>query len=357
MLELVNICKKAGSFSLQHVSFTVEKGDYFMLAGESGSGKTMILELICGLLEADSGSIIINGAEVNQIPIQKRRVGLVYQSQSLFPHLTVFENIAYPLKCRKLRKAEIRERVEQLAAETEILPLLERSTAKLSGGEAQRVAIARTLATQPDVLLLDEPLSFLDVHLKKGLSSLLRKLNRKGQTIVHVTHDYEETMSLANKAAILENGSITQSGTLQEVFSQPRSEFAANFSGFKNFFPGQIIAKGFEEGFKIFSVQDLEINVCTHEEIGSKGFIIIPTALNKITEKPPSTEDDNCFSGTIMDVYPVKFGYDVIIDIGIEVCVEIKHQIFKSLHPEPGKKVWVHFFPGLISFIAKDNNT
>jgi ABC-type sugar transport system ATPase subunit len=350
MLELKDISKKAGSFSLQNVSFKVEKGDYFMLVGESGAGKTMILELICGLLSPDSGSILINGAEANHMPIQKRKVGIVYQSQSLFPHLTVFENIAYPLKSSKLSKAEIRRRVEQLAAETEILPLLQRSTAQLSGGEAQRVAIARTLATQPDVLLLDEPLSFLDVQLKKGLSALLRKLNRKGQTIVHVTHDYDETMSLANKIAILENGVITQSGTLEEVFSHPQSVFSANFSGIKNCYPAQIIAEGAEDGCKIAAVQNLEMQVFTQKAIGSHGYIAFTIASGELFDQKPTTGDVNIFKGIIRDAYRTQYDYEVIIDIGIEVCVEIRPQYFDALQIETDKTLWVRFSPYVIRF-------
>jgi molybdopterin-binding protein len=352
MLELININKKAGSFSLSNIRFSIAKGDYFMLVGESGSGKTMILELICGLLKPDSGSIFINEAEANHLPIQKRKVGLVYQSQSLFPHLNVFDNIAYPLRSQKLSKAEIRKRVEQLAAETEILPLLERSTSKLSGGEAQRVAIARTLATQPDVLLLDEPLSFLDVQLKKGLSALLRKLNRKGQTIVHVTHDYDEVMSLANKVAILENGTIIQRGSPLEVFHHPKSNFVASFVGIKNFYRGRLTAAMNDAELKTFSVENVEVAVLTDEAPETEGYIVIPGESVTVSEQRLSSSALNNFRGSITDIFPIKHGFEVVIDIDIEICALISQQSIVDLQLETGKQVWVNFKASAVSFIG-----
>lgn len=235
MLTLNKINKKAGTFALHDISLEVDKGDYFILAGESGAGKTMILEIICGLVKPDSGEVIINGTDMANIPVQNRKTGLVYQDRTLFPHLNVFENIAYPLKCKKLSKKEIDNKVNELAKDTEITHLLKRKTIKLSGGEAQRVAIARTLATEPEILLLDEPLSFLDMRLKNEITRLLKEISLKGQTIIHVTHDFNEVLTLANKIAIIENGRVIQSGTLNEVTDRPASEFVAGFVGVKRF--------------------------------------------------------------------------------------------------------------------------
>jgi molybdopterin-binding protein len=352
MLELINICKKVGVFSLHDISFSLTKGDYFMLVGESGSGKTMILEMTCGLLNPDSGKIMLNQTEINDVPIQKRKIGLVYQSETLFPHLTVFENIAYPLKSQKLSRSEIKARVEQLASETEILQLLQRNTTKLSGGEAQRVAIARTLATNPDVLLLDEPLSFLDVQLKKGLSALLRKINRNGQTIVHVTHDYEEVISLANKVAILENGTIIQQGTPLEVFHHPKSSFVASFVGIKNFYRGKITASANDAELKVFALQNVEVEVLTDEVPGTEGYIIIPGESVTVFEQMLSSSAVNNFHGTITDVFPIKLGFEVVIDIGIEICAQLTHQSIERLHLETGKQVWVNFKASSVSFIG-----
>jgi molybdate/tungstate transport system ATP-binding protein len=352
MLELINICKKAGVFSLRDISFSLTKGDYFMLVGESGSGKTMILEMICGLLNPDSGKIMLNQSEINNIPIQKRKIGLVYQSETLFPHLTVFENIAYPLKSQKLNRSEIRTRVEQLAADTEISHLLQRSTAKLSGGEAQRVAIARTLAIHPDVLLLDEPLSFLDVQLKKGLSALLRKLNRNGQTILHVTHDYDEVIALANKVALLENGTIIQKGTPLEVFHHPKSSFVASFVGIKNFYWGKLTASDHDTELKIFAIENVEVNVLTDEAPGTEGYIIIPGESVTVSEQILSSSAVNNFRGSITDIFPIKPGFEVVIDIGIEICAQVTHQSIDRLHLETGKQVWVNFKASSVSFIG-----
>jgi molybdopterin-binding protein len=323
-----------------------------MLVGESGAGKTMILEMICGLLKPDSGKIILNGTEVNHVPIQKRKIGLVYQSQTLFPHLTVFENIAYSLKSQKLSRSAIKTRVEQLAAETEISPLLKRSIHKLSGGEAQRVAIARTLATDPDVLLLDEPLSFLDVQLKKGLSALLRKINCKGQTIVHVTHDYDEVIALANKIAILENGSLIQTGTPLEVFHHPKSNFVANFVGIKNFYQGQLKVASNDAELIKFITNDVEVFVPTDELPGTTGYIMIPGESVMISEEEVWSSAINNYRGIIKDIFPIKQGYEVVIDIGVEICAQITRQSVERLHLENGKSVWVYIKASAVSFIA-----
>jgi len=265
MLKLDKIHRKIGNFSLNNIHLEVDEGDYFMLLGNSGAGKTILLEIIAGLVNPDSGLVYIDGENITQTDIHKRGVGLVYQDQSLFPHLSVYDNIAYPLKSKGENKEKIKQQVERLATDTEILHLLKRNPATLSGGEIQRVAIARTLASKPKVLLLDEPLSSLDVQLKKEMSALLRKINRKGQTIVHVTHDYEEAISLANKIGIIENNTIIQVGSPYEVFHHPQSKFVASFIGIKNFYRGEIISKELKDSLKVFQTGNVQILISSEE--------------------------------------------------------------------------------------------
>lgn len=352
MLELINLSKRIGNFSLTDISFSISKGDYFMLLGASGSGKTMILEIICGLLKPDKGRVIINKKLVNHLPIQQRKLGLVYQSQCLFPHMTVFENIAFPLKSKKLGRIEINAIVNKLADEMEIGNILHRNPQKLSGGESQRVAIARTLAIQPDVLLLDEPLSFLDVQLKNELMSLLRKLNRQGQTIIHVTHDYEEVISLANKVAILDNGKVIQHGSVEEVFHKPKSEFAARLVGIKNFFKGRLTNKNINAGFKTFTVQHLEITLSTDADTCSDGYIMIHSESVRISEHFVPSDTPNNFKGLIVDVFPILHGIEVVVDIGIEISAHLNSESIINLNLEQGKQVYVHFTANAVNFIA-----
>jgi len=340
MLKLINLNKKIGNFTLNDINLSVDNGDYFILVGESGAGKTMILELICGLAKPDNGEILINNKNVFNTPIQKRKVGIVYQNQTLFPHLSVFENIAYPLKNRKINKKEIDICVKQLADDTEISHLLHRNTNNLSGGEAQRVAIARTLATNPDILLLDEPLSFLDVQLKKEMSSLLRKINKTGQTIVHVSHDYDEVLSLANKVAILEKGTIIQHGLPQEIFNNPKSEFVANFIGIKNYYKGKLSNINKQ---KVFETNCLQIVINSENRDNNDGFIIIPSELINISYEENLSSENNNFCGIIKDIFPIKAGLYVVIDIGIEISVQINYQTMEKLNLEIGNEVWITF--------------
>ena len=352
MLKLNKINKKLGTFSLNNIDINISKGDYFVLIGKSGSGKSMLLEIITGLITPDSGSILLKGEDLINTPIQKRNIGIVYQKPTLFPHMSVFDNISYPLKIKKLKKSEIKARVQKLAEDTEVTDILNRNISNLSGGEIQRVTIARTLATNPEILLLDEPLSFLDVQLRKGMLSLLRKLNQKGQTIVHVTHDYEEALGLSNKIAIIENGTIIQTGTPQEVFHNPKSEFVANFIGISNFYKGLLLKSDDNSELKIFETSGVKIYTTSTENLSSEGYIIIPDEAIVISDEELNSSLVNNFYGTIKDIYPTKLGIEIVINIGIEITAKITNYSHERLHLEIGKKIWVSFKASAINFIA-----
>ena len=236
MLDVQHIEKVYQDFSLKDISFQVEDGDYFVILGPSGAGKTQILEILAGLILPDEGKIMLDDREITYRKIQKRPFGLVFQDLAIFPHLSVRDNIRYPLRSGRTGRKEMDELTATIAASTEISHLLERRPSSLSGGELQRVALARTLMRKPRYLLLDEPLASLDVSLRQGLRSLLKRLNTEGQTIIHVTHDYEEAMVLAGKVAVLDQGRIIQSGPADQVFHHPESEFMARFTGVKNYF-------------------------------------------------------------------------------------------------------------------------
>ena len=238
MLKLTGINKDFKGFKLSDISFTVEKGDYFILLGPSGAGKSLLLEIIAGLAIPDSGSLELYGRDITQLPIQKRKVGLVFQDHAIFPHMKVKSNLAYALHGQP--GESIHQKIMAMSANLGIGELLERYPSTLSGGELQRVALARTLIQEPEILLLDEPLSSMDTRLRSGTRSLLRKIHRAGQTIIHVTHDYEEALSLGNRIAVMDHGNILQTGTPDEVFHSPRNGFVAHFIGIRNFFPAKI---------------------------------------------------------------------------------------------------------------------
>ncbi|PLW96587.1 MAG: hypothetical protein C0593_11135, partial [Marinilabiliales bacterium] len=190
MLYVKDLTIQADTFCVDALSFAVNAGEYFFLLGESGSGKSLILETIAGIRTPKIGSIFINDEEITHLAMDKRHVGMVFQSLALFPHRSVYENIAFPLKVRKVSREAIDNEVNAIAEQLQIGKLLDRRPGTLSGGEHQRVALARTLIMKPKVLLLDEPLSSLDILLKEEMLVLLKSLHSAGQTILHVTHDY-----------------------------------------------------------------------------------------------------------------------------------------------------------------------
>jgi multiple sugar transport system ATP-binding protein len=229
---------------LQDISFEAADGELAILLGPSGCGKSTLLRLIAGLEEPDQGRILLGGQPVDHLNPNERDMAMVFQSYALYPHLSAFENLAFPLKIRKLPKAEIRARVEETAALLRIDTLLARKPKELSGGQRQRVAIGRAIVRQPSLFLFDEPLSNLDAQLRSGMRIELAKLHRKlGTTILYVTHDQVEAMTLGQKIILLDQGKIQQIGTPDEVYQTPGNLFVATFIGS----PPMNILEGFLE--------------------------------------------------------------------------------------------------------------
>lgn len=235
-VELKNITKLYGQTpALDGVSFQVNDGELVALLGPSGGGKTTALRIIAGLEQADSGRILIGGAEVNDKPARQRNVGLVFQNYALFQNMTVFKNIAFGLKIKKWSAARIQNRVDELLAKLELRGLEKRYPHQLSGGQKQRVAIARALAAKSDVLLLDEPFAAVDAQVRQELRQWLVRLHQElNLTTIFVTHDQEEAMEVSDRIVIFSKGRLEQVGTPQEVYEQPRNEFVARFVGVIN---------------------------------------------------------------------------------------------------------------------------
>jgi molybdopterin-binding protein len=348
MLEVRNISYKTGDFSLKAVSFTVSKGDYFILLGESGAGKSMLLETVAGLIQPDNGSIVLEGKDITRQKIQNRKIGLVFQDHAVFPHMTVFENIAYSLHGKGSNQKEKRRRVSEIAENLGIEGLLSRRPATLSGGELQRVVLARTLIQQPAILLLDEPLASLDSRIKSELRSQLRKIHRQGQTIVHVTHDYEEALSPGNRIAVIHNGSVIQEGTPEEVFRNPGSEFIAHFVGARNFFRVQI--KRSDNHTITLAENNIEIRLPL-QEIGNEGHVLIRDEDIIISLEPFDSNAVNNLEGTISEIIPGIRGINVVVNAGIVLNVLITPESASRLELSEGKKVWVHFKATAVKFI------
>ncbi|MDG0817600.1 ABC transporter ATP-binding protein [Bdellovibrio svalbardensis] len=243
MLELLNIGKSFSSqTALKAVNLSIGEGEFFSLLGPSGCGKTTLLRIIAGLESATEGRIVLNGERVDQLSAAQRPFNMVFQKYALFPHLTVEENIAYGLKLKKLSKNEIEGRIAEVLALVEMSEFRDRRPETLSGGQAQRIAIARALVNRPKVLLLDEPLSALDQKLREHMQKELRALQQKlGLTFIYVTHDQEEALALSDRIGIMNKGELVQVNSPREIYENPETIFASQFLGTTSLLQGELV--------------------------------------------------------------------------------------------------------------------
>ena len=232
MIELASVHLAFDGFALRDISLRIGKGEYWVIVGPSGCGKSVLMQTIAGFFSPDRGQIQVEGRDVTLLPPERRRMGLVFQQAALFPHKSVVENIAYGLRARRAPRGEIERTIDELVERLGLGPIVGRPVPTLSGGEAQRVAVARALAIRPDLLLLDEPMSALDHNTRLELQAELRTLHRElGLTTLHVTHSREEAAALGDHLAVMLGGRIVQQGVAAEVTARPRCPFVARFLG------------------------------------------------------------------------------------------------------------------------------
>lgn len=242
-VELQNVTKKFGDFvAVEDVSLQIEDGEFFSLLGPSGCGKTTCLRMIAGFELPSEGEIMIHGKPMGNTPPYKRPVNTVFQNYALFPHMTIYENVAFGLEMKKTPGAEIKQRVNETLEMVRLPELANRKPRQLSGGQQQRVALARALVNRPRVLLLDEPLSALDLKLRKAMQLELKELQQRvGITFVFVTHDQEEAITMSDRIAVMNDGLILQTGDPVEIYERPSSRFVADFIGETNFIEGEVV--------------------------------------------------------------------------------------------------------------------
>jgi len=316
MITIENVNIHLGEFDLREINLSIEKNEFFILMGPTGAGKTVLLEAIAGLIRVDSGHIVVDGRDVTGLPPEKRGVSIVYQDYSLFPHLTVRDNITYGLHFHRTPKAEAAKRFDRLVEDLDLSHLLHRLPANLSGGENQRIALARALIVDPKVLLLDEPLSALDPGFREDLRKGLKRLHETTDaTFLMVTHDFSEALSLADRAAVMDGGKIKQVGGMKEIFQRPESTFVADFVGMKNLFTASF------HDTKA-AINGLEIELGKSPENGH-GYIAIRPEDVVLSRRELHSSMRNSFKGTVTEVTDQGLYY--------EVSIAIEAVTFKSL--------------------------
>jgi len=340
MLEVIDLWKRWKEFELQGISFEVESGEYFVLLGPSGAGKTLLLECIAGLHVLDKGKIIIDGKDVTFFPPEKRSVGMVFQEYALFPHMTVWENVEFGLEVRKVPLNERRKRVKELLELLKVEQLAHRYPSTLSGGEKQRVALARALAVNPKVLLLDEPLSALDAPLRRKLRDELKRLHKVLRIpFVHVTHDQMEAYSLADKIAVINKGVILEIGSPEKIFTSPRNAFVAEFVGFENIFKGKARREG---DITVVDIGGVEM-VASEPAEGEVIAAIRPEEI-VLSLKPVETSARNVIKGRITEIVPETYIVKLRVDVdGVQFTVYVTRKSFLEMKIDVGCKVSLIF--------------
>ncbi|MGG4509474.1 ABC transporter ATP-binding protein [Heyndrickxia sporothermodurans] len=311
----------SGVKALHDINLDIQEGEFFALLGPSGCGKTTTMRCIAGFEQPTSGEIKIGDQVVNQIPPNKRSCGMVFQSYALFPHMDVFDNVAYSLNIKQLKAShplkrlsiyirmfnkklskypkEMEDRVRQILEYVELDKYANRLTSELSGGQQQRVALARALVMEPKVLLMDEPLSNLDQKLRHTMRTTIRRIQQDLKiTTIFVTHDQEEAMSMADRVAVMKDGQVIQIGTPTELYSQPASPFIADFVGTSNILPGKVISSKANESVVQINGKQIKSTYQTDKE--EVNVIIRPENITILSEGTPSSESDvNIFEGKI----------------------------------------------------------
>jgi len=340
MIQVKNLCVDLGVFHLKDINLTVDEGEYFIVLGPTGAGKTVLLESIAGLYPVKSGQIWLRGKEVTRLEPEKRNISIVYQDHALFPHLSAAGNILFGLKLQRRPRQELDKVLDWLSDLLGIAHLLDRSPDTLSGGEKQKVALARALSTKPEVLLLDEPLSALDPETREGVQRELRQLhNQLKVTTIHVTHDFDEAIALGDHIAVLGEGSIKQVGTPEQVFHQPNSEFVARFAMARNIFAGEVLET--ENGSIVFRTEGTELAVATdlrgrlHASVRPEDILVSP--------EPLLSSARNSFCGTITHIADRGSTFYLTVNLPPDFICLVTRRSLDEMGLAEGQKVYITF--------------
>jgi len=340
MIEVKGLSVDLGDFLLKDITFEVKQSEYYIILGPTGAGKTVLLESIAGLYPVKKGEIWLNGKEITNLEPEKRGIGVVYQDYVLFPHLSVKENIAFGLRLKGLPRQEIEATIGWLVELLNISHLLERKPDTLSGGESQKVALARALSVKPEVLLLDEPLSALDPETREDIQHELRRIHeRLNMTVIQVTHDFEEAVALGDRIAVIGEGRIMQVGTSEQIFRQPNSEFVARFAMSRNIFSGEV--HDGDEECAVIDVGDMQIAVAS--ELRGRFHASIRPEDILISTEPLKSSARNCLHGTISRVDNRGATFLLTVTVPPEFICLVTRRSFEEMELGEGKEVFLTF--------------
>ena len=360
-LELRKVDKFFDDFqAVASVSVAVPEGECWVLLGPSGCGKTTTLRMIAGFLHPDGGDILIDGTlvagESTFVPPHMRGIGMVFQSYAVWPHMTVYENVAYGLKIRKVPRAEQEKRVKEALHLVHLDGLAERYPSTLSGGQQQRVSLARALVIEPTILLLDEPLSNLDAKLREQMRFDLKNLQAQlGLTAVYVTHDQAEAMVLANRIVVMEQSGVVQIGTPEEVYGRPRTVFVASFMGQSNLLPGKVVSVGGDPGVFVVhldGIGDFRVpHDATHESPVPRqtGFLCIRPEFVRLSRRKRGEADEGWLGSVTTRTY---LGADVDYRVRVGAIEDLRVSLHPSNSFQPDDQVSVSVNPGDCSWLV-----
>ena len=349
LVQVRDVSIRLGEFAVHEASLDIAKGEYFVLLGPTGAGKTVLLECIAGLYRPDGGDIYVDGERVNEMAPERRGLGYLPQDYALFPHLTVAQNIGFGLRIRKKPSLEIERRVKELAELLGITHLLSRGPTHLSGGERQRAALARALAIEPRVLLLDEPLSAVDEQTRENLCVELRRVHEQlGTTTLHVSHNFEETLAVADRIGIIHQGRMRQVGAPEEVFRRPNCEFVARFVRSENILRGA--ARRTEAGVSVM-VGDQRFEAAS----GPEGEVYLTVRPEDVAlSAPGEARGPNALPGRVARIVDKGALIRVEVDGAAPLVALVGRKSFQAAGMRAGDPVLAHFDPAAVHLFTAD---
>jgi iron(III) transport system ATP-binding protein len=343
-IKIENVQKAFGKVvAVDHLNLEIKDGEFFTFLGPSGCGKTTTLRMIAGFYYPTKGVVRFGDKDMTRVPPEKRNTGMVFQNYALFPHMTVFENIAFGLKVRKIASNELKARVQEVLRKVRLEKYADRQVSQLSGGQQQRVALARALVIEPEILLLDEPLSNLDAKLRDEMRSEILRLQKEYKiTTIYVTHDQAEALSMSDRIAVFNFGVCHQVGTPSEIYNEPANDFVASFIGEINLLPvkvdhveGNRVTVSADE--KQYVVHNYPFNFNREHQNGELALSIRPESIKILNEK---AERPNVFAGNVEEVQ--FFGTIILVRVRVNgLLLEVNVLNHVSANLKPGADVWV----------------